>query len=94
MSNIDKILERIIYNCLHKFLETSNLIYNLQFVFRQKHSTSHALIHLADKIREYLDKGNFSCIMFFDFQKSFESADPHILIQKLNYYGIKGIAFN
>ena len=33
------------YNGLYKFLETDNLIYRLQFGFRQKHSTSHALIH-------------------------------------------------
>ena len=56
LSNIDKILERIMYNRLYKFLETNNLIYSLQFGFRQKHSTSHALIHLTDKIREQLDK--------------------------------------
>ena len=52
LSNIGKILERIVYYRLDKFLETNNLIYSLQFGFRQKHSTSHALIHLTDKIRQ------------------------------------------
>ena len=70
LSNIDKILESIMYNHLYKFLET-NLIYSLQFGFRQKHSTSHARIYLADKIREQLDKGNFACGIFVDFQKAF-----------------------
>ena len=27
------------------------LIYNLQFGFRQRHSTEHALIHLTEEIR-------------------------------------------
>ena len=40
------------YNCLYKFLETNNQIYGLQFGFGQKHLSSHALIHLTDKIRE------------------------------------------
>ena len=71
LSNIDKILESIMYNRLYKFLETNNLIYSLQFGFRQKHLTSHALIHLTDKIREQLDKGNFACGIFVDFQKAF-----------------------
>ena len=93
MSNIDKILERIMYNRLYKFLETNNLIYSLQFGFRQKHSTSHALIHLTDKIREQLDKGNFACGIFVDSQKVFDTVDHQILIQKLNY-GIRGIANN
>ena len=82
LSNIDNILERIMCNRLYKFLETNNLIYSLQFSFRQKHSTSRALIHLTDKIREKLDKANFAY-----FQKAFDTVDHQILIQKLNYYG-------
>ena len=82
------------YNGLYKFLETNNLIYSLQFGFRQKHSTSHVLIHLTDKIREQLDKGNFACGIFVDFRKAFDIADHEILIQKLNHYGIRGIANN
>ena len=49
------------YNCLYEFLESKNLMYDLQFGFQQKHSTSHALVHLTDKIQEHLDKGNFGC---------------------------------
>ena len=33
LSNIDKILERLMYNRLYKFLESNNIIYNLQFGF-------------------------------------------------------------
>ena len=80
LSNIDKILERIMYSCSYKFLETSNLIYSLQFGFRQQHLTFHALIHLTDKIREQLDKGNFACSVFVDFQKAFDTVDHQILI--------------
>ena len=82
------------HNCLYKFLETNNLINSLQFGFRQKHSTSHTLIHLTDKIIERLDKGNFACSIFVDFQKSFNTVNHQIPVQKLNYYGIKGIANN
>ena len=39
------------FNRLYKFIEENNLIYNLQFEFREKHSTLNALIHLAEKIR-------------------------------------------
>ena len=94
LSNIDKILERIMHNRFHNFLATNNLIYSLQFGFRQKHSTSHALIRPTDKIREQLDKGNFTCGIFDDFQKAFDTVDHQILIQKLNYYGIRRIANN
>ena len=92
LSNIDKILERVMYNRLHKVLETNNLIYSLQFRLRQKQSTSHALIHLTDKIKEQLDKGNFTWCIFVDFQKAFDTVDDQILIHKLIYYDIRAIA--
>ena len=57
----DKVLERLMYNRLYNFLEVNSIIYDLQFSFRQKHSTSHTLIHLTDKTREQLDSGDFTC---------------------------------
>ena len=44
----------------------SSVIYDLQFGFRKKYSTSHALIYLTDKIREQLDSGNFAYGIFVD----------------------------
>ena len=93
LSNIDKVLERLKYNRLYNFLEMNTVIYNLQFCFRQKYSTSHPLIHLSDKIRDQLDSGNFACGIFVDLQKVFDT-DHDILIQKLNHYGIRGVANN
>ena len=82
------------YNCRYKFLESNNLIIHLQFGFRQKHSTSHALIHLTDKIREQLGTGNSGCGVFSDFQKTFDTFDHVKLIQKLNYCDVGGTANN
>ena len=79
---------------MYKFLENNNLIYSLPFWFRQKHSTSHNFIYLADKIREQLNKGNFACGIFVDFQKAFDIVDCQMFIQKLNYDGIRGIENN
>ena len=51
----------------------NSVIYNLQFGFRQKYSTSHTLIHLSDKIREQLDSGNFAGGIFVDLLKAFDN---------------------
>ena len=85
LSSVNKVLERLMYNRLYNFLEMNKNIYDLQFGFRQKYSTSHALIHLTDKIREQLDTGNFACAIFFDLQKAFDTLGYDILIQKLNH---------
>ena len=94
MSSIDKILESIVCNGLYKFFEDNNLVYNLQFGFRQKHSTTHALIRLTEKISEQLDNGKFGCGIFVDFQKASDTVDHTILTQNLNYYGVRGKANN
>ena len=39
LSNIEKIVERLMYNRIYKFFSANNLIYSLQFGFRQKYST-------------------------------------------------------
>ena len=43
-----KILERIMYNRLYKFLSENNLLYEKQFGFQANHSTDHAIIQLVD----------------------------------------------
>ena len=55
------------------FLELNSVIYDLQFGFRQKYWTFHALIHLTDKIREQIDSGNFTCEIFVNLQKAFDT---------------------
>ena len=92
LSNIDKILERLMYNRLYNFLEKKEIIFPLQFGFCQKYSTTHALIHLTDKTRHEIDKGNYACGIFVDFQKAFDTVDHHILLKKLEYYGVRRIS--
>ena len=79
------------YNRLYTFLEKYELIYSFQFSFRQKHSTTHALIHLTELIRKQLDDGNYVCGIFIDFRKAFDTVDCDILLKKLEHYGIRGI---
>ena len=80
------------YNRMYKFFSHNNLIYSLQFGFRQKYSTVHAFISLTKNIRKNLDEGNSSCGIFFDLQKAFDTVEHDILLSKLEHYGIRGIA--
>ena len=49
------------------FLETYQCIYPLQFGFRKKHSTTHALINIIELIKSALDQSKFACGIFCRF---------------------------
>ena len=51
---------------MYTFLNNNNVIYNLQFGFRQQYSTSHALINVTENIRKTLDDGYIGCGVFVD----------------------------
>ena len=77
---------------LHTFLSNNNIINDLQFGFRQRHSTSHALIDVTENIRKALDDRNTGCQVFVDLQKAFDTVDHEILLAKLNPCGICGVS--
>ena len=80
------------HNRVYNFFTKNNLIYLLQFGFRQQYSSFHALISLTEDIRKNLEKGNIGCGIFVDLQKAFDTVEHDILLTKLEHYGIRGIA--
>ena len=91
LSNIEKILEKLMYNRFYTFLNNNKIIYNSPFRFRQQYSTFHALINITENIRKALDDGNIGCGVFVDLQKAFDTLDHQILLVNLNHYGICGV---
>ena len=85
-------LKKLRYKRLYTFLNNKNIIYNLEFGFRQQYSTSHALVNITENIRKSLDNGNIGCGIFVDLQKVFDTVDHQILLGKLNHHGIRGIS--
>ena len=86
LSNIDKIIEKLMHKRLIMFLEQHKILFSQQFGFRQNLSTNYALISLTKTIRKALDDGDYACGIFVDLKKAFDTVDHNILIQKLTLW--------
>ena len=91
LSNIDKILEKLIHCRMTNYLEKNNIIFNQQFGFRKNSSTLHALATITNKIYKSFENDEITCGIFLDLQKAFDTVDHKILIKKLDHYGFRGI---
>ena len=60
---------------LYYFLENNDSLYKLQFGFRKKHSTNHALLSMLQEIKESIDKNGLTIGIFVDFQKAFDTVN-------------------
>ena len=88
---LSKILEKIVHKRTVNFLDCNNIIYNSQYGFREKQSTTDAVMELNTEILKAKENHQKTISVFLGLSKAFNTLDTKILLAKLEIYGMRSI---
>jgi hypothetical protein len=92
LTSFSKVFEKITYDRLLQHITINNILVEEQFGFRTSSSTDKASYKLIDEILNALNNRMMVGGIFCDLQKAFDCVNHNILLTKLEFYGITGIA--
>ena len=91
---ISKLLEKVMYSRVYRFLENTDQIYPSQYGFRTSHSCKNAISKLISTVIKGKEQGLYTVSLFLDLSKAFDSIEHSMMLKKLETYGIRGNALD
>ena len=88
-SCISKIFEKCVHIRVVNFFEENSVFQPEQFGFREKLSTSDALLLFSELVRKK-NRDEKNVAIFLDLKKAFDTVDHKIVLKKLELSGIRG----
>jgi hypothetical protein len=82
-----KVLERVIFNQIIKYLCENKLLHPNHHAYRASHNTTTALIQMYDVWLKSLEAGELAGVCFLDMSAAFDIVNHSLLLKKLELYG-------
>jgi hypothetical protein len=91
LTSFSKLFERIIYKRLYQHLNYNNILVSEQFGFIKDSSTSATTHKLLKEILDALNNNSLVGGIRCDIRKAFDCVNHDLLLNKMEFYGIRGI---
>ena len=86
-----KLLEKLFYNRLIAFVNKNSILHPHQFGFRTNYNTNYALAHVISSIVDKINKNKRVILTLLDLKKAFDLINHKLLLEKMSFYGIRGM---
>lgn len=90
VSNLSKVLEKVVRSKIVKYLEDRGLMDQMQHGARNGRSTLTQLIQQHELIMDILEDGEAAEVIYLDFSKAFDTCDHSVILEKIRAVGIGG----
>lgn len=87
---LSQIIEKFLLNTMSSFIEKFRILSDRQFGFIQGRGTISLLEEFADELYSAFEHNLFSCALFIDISKAFDTLNHNILLKKLHSLGFRG----
>ena len=71
------------YTRLQNYCDKEKMLYDKQYGFQAKRSTQHALVDIVNNVYSNMDKGLYSCGVFIDLKKAFDTDESLYTSKKI-----------
>ena len=89
---IGKMFAKLMYARLNKFFTANDVIFKHQFGFQTGLGTSDAIVEFLDHVYKSIGNHEIFVSVYIDLRKAFDTVNGKILLNKLNHYGVRGVA--
>ena len=92
LSSFNRIFEKLLYYKMKNFIDKNKLIHSSQYDFCKAHSLDHAILDIVETLQNNMDKHYFSCGVFIDLKKAFDTVNHKVLLDNLIFMVFEGLS--